>query len=335
MKTNKVLAIALSAGLVLGGASYAHAEDAAPAQGTQQPAQKTIEEVRKEAVEKLKKAGFSEDSFVIKQINKSTNPAAIDSFVEEAIISHQVSNENNETGYSSEKAAKEAGEQELVKNKMLETKEVKVTANANGDKFFYTFVEKDVKVDTPAEKEEEKDQTPDWMKGLYTEDQLEDALATARGNLLLDGLQDLYDVEAVFAGTNDKGEKLYAISRVPKKVEEEKPEDNKKPEVKPEDKTKPVPVPTPDYSTPTPGEDDKVVVPEEKPEVKPEDKKEDKKETEVKEEKTKTSKDKKEEAKPARKKCNNPKTGIESLAPIYSTLAISMAGIVAARKKND
>lgn len=287
MKTNKVLAIALSAGLVLGGASYAHA------------------------------GGSGGSGSAVEQ------PA-----------------ENNETGYSSEIAAKEAGEQELVKNKMLETKEVKVTANANGDKFFYTFVEKDVKVDTPAEKEEEKDQTPDWMKGLYTEDQLEDALATARGNLLLDGLQDLYDVEAVFAGTNDKGEKLYAISRVPKKVEEEKPEDNKKPEVKPEDKTKPVPVPTPDYSTPTPGEDDKVVVPEED-DKKPEDKKETEikeekaKEKEEKEEKAKPSKDKKDQAKPAKKKGNNPKTGVVGLTTVAGTLAISMAGIVAARKKND
>ena len=38
---------------------------------------------------------------------------------------------------------------------------------------------------------------------------------------------------------------------------------------------------------------------------------------------------------PAKTKGNNPKTGLAGPAPIYSTLAISMAGIVAARKKND
>lgn len=43
----------------------------------------------------------------------------------------------------------------------------------------------------------------------------------------------------------------------------------------------------------------------------------------------------KEKSKPAKTKGNNPKTGLAGLAPIYSTLAISMAGIVAARKKND
>ena len=50
------------------------------------------------------------------------------------------------------------------------------------------------------------------------------------------------------------------------------------------------------------------------------------------------SKDKeksKEKSKPAKTKGNNPKTGLAGPAPIYSTLAISMAGIVAARKKND
>jgi len=34
-------------------------------------------------------------------------------------------------------------------------------------------------------------------------------------------------------------------------------------------------------------------------------------------------------------KGNNPKTGLAGPAPIYSTLAISMASIVAAIKKND
>ena len=104
-------------------------------------------------------------------------------------------------------------------------------------------------------------------------------------------------------------------------------------------------VPTPGYPTPVPGGDNEVVLPEEKPEDKPEEKPEDNKETEIKEEKpnegkdkdekAKPSKDKKEEAKPAKQKGNNPKTGLVGLAPIYSTLAISMAGIVAARKKND
>lgn len=81
------------------------------------------------------------------------------------------------------------------------------------------------------------------------------------------------------------------------------------------------------------GGDDKVVLPEEKPE--------DNKETEIEEEKPNEGKEKeekakeKEKAKPAKQKGNNPKTGLVGLAPIYSTLAISMAGIVAARKKND
>ena len=39
-------------------------------------------------------------------------------------------------------------------------------------------------------------------------------------------------VKAIFAGTNENGEKLYAISRVPKLIEEEKPEEDTKPEDK-------------------------------------------------------------------------------------------------------
>ena len=40
-------------------------------------------------------------------------------------------------------------------------------------------------------------------------------------------------------------------------------------------------------------------------------------------------------AKPAKAKDANPKTGVIGLSAVAGTLAISMAGIVAARKKND
>lgn len=55
------------------------------------------------------------------------------------------------------------------------------------------------------------------MKGLFTKDQLEDALATARGQLIVEGLQDSYDVEAYISSETLNGEPLYAIRRVPKK----------------------------------------------------------------------------------------------------------------------
>lgn len=336
MKTNRILAVALSAGLVLG-RSYVADTNLAYAEET---VEKTLEEYKAEAKKKLVAAGFREDSFVMGLVDGASNKESVDAFVEEAITSHQVSIENNETGYSSEKAAKEAGEKELAENKWLDTKEVKVAANTNGDKFFYTFVEKDVKVEAPSV-EDDTQQTPDWKQGLYTESQLEEALATARGDLLIDGLQDIFDVRAVYIKDNERGEKLYAIERFEKPIEEEKPENPEKPE-KPEIPEKPenpvipeTPIEPGETDKPIHGGDDKVEVPEEKEEEK-EEKEKDSKEVEEKEKENKEKEEKpKEEAKPGKKKGNNPKTGVASVSLVAGTLAISMAGIVASRKKND
>ena len=105
---------------------------------------------------------------------------------------------------------------------------------------------------------------------------------------------------------------------VPVEASEEKPEE------KPDKPVIPgTPIVPGETDKPIHGGDDKVEVPEEK--------EKDSKEVEEKEKEEKP----KEEAKPGKKKGNNPKTGVASVSAVAGTLAISMAGIVAARKKND
>lgn len=365
MKTNKILAVALSAGLVLGGASVANAGGSSSGGSSSGP---VVEEVKdsydtKEKAEEAAKKALENDSenndFVVYQGNdgkwnyelkidfNKPLPKPADDDKEDEEPEAPAEDEEAKDGYDTKEEAEEAAKKALKNDDI--NKSFKVSQGLNG-KWIYTLSPyEEIDEEAPAE-EEEEDQTPKWMKGLFTKDQLEDALATARGELIVEGLQDSYDVEAALSSETLNGEPLYAIRRVPKKVEEEKPEDKpEKPEEKPGKPWLPLvpadPVPGPGYPNPVPGGDNEVVIPGEKPADKPEEKPEDNKETEIKEEKpnegkdkdekAKPSKDKKEEAKPAKQKGNNPKTGLVGLAPIYSTLAISMAGIVAARKKND
>ena len=284
MKTNRILAVALSAGLVLGGASVANAETAAP------------------AVEGEKET--------------------------ETTIGDYLIGKNEKDGYNTKEEAEQAAKLALENDDF--NKSYELTQGLNGKWIFRLAPYEEINEEAPSV-EDDTQQTPDWKQGLYTESQLEEALATARGDLLIDGLQDIFDVRAVYIKDNERGEKLYAIERFEKPIEEEKPENPEKPE-KPEKPVIPeTPIEPGETDKPIHGGDDKVEVPEEK-----EEKEKDSKEVEEKEKENKEKEEKsKEKSKPAKTKGNNPKTGLAGLAPIYSTLAISMAGIVAARKKND
>ena len=485
MNKNKALAIALSAGLVLGGASVAHAEsdswdgygdsyqDAWENASREQDQKIKLDKAKETARQELRDAGV-ESQMLYDMINNAKTPEGVEAAKAEILESHEdsaldrakeaarqklrdagitgqifydmINNAKTPEGVEAAKAeilkshenSKKEAELKKAKDEAIEElKEAGITSELLLDQIRKAKTIEGVKAlkkeileshedskpeeETPIEEEnndDEKSQKPDWMKGLYTEDQLEEALATARGNLLLDGLQDLYDVKAVFAGTNENGEKLYAISRVPKLIEEEKPEEDTKPEDKkkqtldewqieqnekdgyfteedarragelalekagleglykveviknavgdmwfwrfvpveaaeeekpsipwtpltPAEEIKPgtpwTPIVPGETDKPGQDEDDKVVVPEEDEKDK-DSKDKDSKDKDSKDKEKEDSKDKeksKEKSKPAKTKGNNPKTGLAGLAPIYSTLAISMAGIVAARKKND
>lgn len=369
MKTNKILAVALSAGLVLGGASVANAavgdkyesKEAAEAAAKEELKENkinnsyevtgegetwyyTLKFNQEKAIAKEKEELKPSKDSAIEKINginlgqaqKDAFIAKVNAASSEKDVAAAVKEANELYDYLVAKMmglpeAKEGQDPEKIKEQFLKatTKEQiddVVLSVTNPEEYEKVKNERKEAAEKAAKK-------PYWQRGLFKKNELEDALATERSNLMMKGLDKLFDVRPVLsAEKTDDGEALYAIETFEKPAEDKKPGKSI-----PWTKLTPAtPNSTPDRYpeinvTPTPGEDNEVVLPEEKPE----DKKEDKKETEVKEEKTKTSKDKKEEAKPARKKGNNPKTGIESLAPIYSTLAISMAGIVAARKKND
>ena len=94
------------------------------------------------------------------------------------------------------------------------------------------------------------------------------------------------------------------------------PNTNVWPDTDPNPNVKPDPEETPE------------VKPEETPEVKPEEK------PEVKPEETPEVKPEVKEEKPA-KKNDNPKTGVAGISTVASLAAVSLAGIVAARKKNN
>lgn len=245
------------------------------------------------------------DSVYQEYKNKQNPPKPEEKKEEESNIFDNQDEENNLMGYNSENSAEEAAKDAMEAKK---GKYKKYKINQVGKKYFYELI--------PFENNNED--------GFPTK---EEAIKAAEKALEKDKINKSYTITQ---GANGRYFYLLSTEEFEQDAAELVPSFEKKPEVKPEDKTKPVPVPTPDVNvTPTPGEENKVVVPEDKtPEKTPG------KEVE-KEKDSKEGKDKKEEAKPARKKGNNPKTGIESLAPIYSTLAISMAGIVAARKKND
>ena len=410
MKTNKLLAVALSAGLVLGGASVAHAGQSGSS--TEQPAEKTLYDLdqdvqkakeekaaadaavanKKEVIERVKakedtpqnqrrlaneqkeleeleaKAKAAEDK--VKAAEEAFNKKDAERKAEEkkaedekkaeeervagrAKALEEAKAELKAAGLENEKKLKELEEGETaydvdqIKEKLLkEFKEKHLTIDEYNEKnktvTIDEWLEQQEKEKDPEEKpEDKKTQTLDeWQieqnekDGYFTEED-----AKRAGELALEkaGLKGLYKVEVAQNQKEHKG--MWFWRFVPVEASEEKPGTPLIP-LTPAEEVEPGTPGTP-WTPLTPGEsdgpilggDDKVVLPEEKPE--------DNKETEIEEEKPNEGKEKeekakeKEKAKPAKQKGNNPKTGLVGLAPIYSTLAISMAGIVAARKKND
>lgn len=352
MKTNKILAVALSAGLVLGGASYAHAGQSGGSSGTTQvapdakaKAEKELTELKKQAVaivesnfdagnidetskkDYINRVNTSESKEEINGIlnlvyqeykNKQNPPKPEEKEEEESNIFDNQDEENNLMGYNSENSAEEAAKDAMEAEK---GKYKKYEINQVGKKYFYELI--------PFENNNED--------GFPTKEEAIEAAKKALKSeeLNKDGINKSYTITQ---GAN--GRYFYQLSL------EESDQDSK--EEKPgksipwTDLTPAQPtVPTPGYPTPAPGGDNEIVLPEEKPADKPEEKPADNKGTEIEKENPKQGEEKeekakdKEKAKPAKQKGNNPKTGLVGLAPIYSTLAISMAGIVAARKKND
>lgn len=387
MKTNKILAVALSAGLVLGGASVAHAGGSGVS-STEEHQPADLDKAVKDAEAELKKAegelaeakaelaelwaeagnaGSDDDTdgnaeeldklnAKINELEEKVKTAKAN--VEKAkaekekaeqekekepetTISDYLIAKNSKDGYASEEDAKQAAE--LAKEKNPAFNDYRIMMGEN-DRYYFTLgvKEDEVEEEKPEEKpEDKKTQTLDeWQieqnekDGYFTK---EDALRA--GNLALEKkgteLKGLYEVEAV----KNAVQNMWFWRFVPVEASEEKPGTPLVP-LTPAEEVEPGTPGTP-WTPLTPGEsdgpilggDDKVVLPEEKPE--------DNKETEIEEEKPNEGKEKeekakeKEKSKPAKQKGNNPKTGLVGLAPIYSTLAISMAGIVAARKKND
>lgn len=295
MKKNRILAVALSAGLVLAGSLT-------PALAAEQPA-----ETAQEA-------------------------------------------ENNETGFSSEAAAEKAAKEAMKKDGVNNAFNIR---KDNNGKYFYELKIESKEEETPAEdnktpeegeketpKEEEEELPENNDNGYKSE---EAAQKAGEKDLKDKKLEESYQVEvrkeASLNKDNDKEARYFY--RFVLKEEDKKPED-KKPEVKP----------TPDYTpakpedkTPAaPAENDKEVdqlikdlndsqkkindLLEQNEKENAELNKKDKKEKDKKEA---DKKDKKKQA-PA-KKGNNPKTGVVGLGSVASLAAISMAGIVATRKR--
>lgn len=386
MKTNKILAVALSAGLVLGGASVAHAgqsggSSSGPVVEEKQPAD--LDKAIKDAEAELKKAEgeLAEAKDELAELwaeganagsDDDTNPLAAEFEAKSKEVENleikvaeaktKLDKAKAEKGKKElEDAAKKEAEEEAYREKLNQAKADAIYELKNAGITSDLLLKQIEKAKTiegvealkneilkshEASKPEEEVTIKVYFHKPFKSESYFDATfkgkqseATAEAyryaDLIAerDGFRKDYRVEV-----SENGLRLDVYFN----EKEEKPGKSIPwTELTP---ANPI-VPTPGYPTPAPGGDNEVVIPGEKPADKPEEKPEDNKGTEIekekpnegkdKDEKAKPSKDKKEEAKPAKQKGNNPKTGLVGLAPIYSTLAISMAGIVAARKKND
>lgn len=409
MKTNKVLAVALSAGLVLGGAYVADTNVAF----AEEPAEKTLydldQDVQKAKEEKAAAdAAVANKKEVIERVKAKEDTPQNQRRLENELKELEELEAKAKAAEDKVKAAEEAFNKKDAERKAEEEAEDKKplgwlnasfqikplegnwkrvsgavieVRNEKGE-VVHTFTTEEERVETklpegdytatvvsvPLEEgtyewkepmtqpvhvgpgsiafhvyEKKKTQTlDDWQieqnekDGYFTEED-----AKRAGELALDKaeLRGLYEVEV---RKNAEGDRWFWRFVPVEKAEEEKPGTDLTPltPAEPIDPSTPWTPLTPADPI-VPGGDNEVDLPGEKPEDKPEDNKgteiEEEKPNEGKDknEKAKPSKDKKDQAKPAKQKGNNPKTGLVGLAPIYSTLAISMAGIVAARKKND
>ena len=368
MKTNKILAVALSAGLVLGGASVAHAGGSSSGSDAGGDGKVTLdqwienEEIREKAIEEakaeLKEAGI-ENEKILAQLEEGKSPYEVDQIKNTLLKEFKDSHVTTEE-YEKQQKEEEEKEKEKAEAKAKAVEEAKAElkeAGLQNEKVLAQLEEGE----TPYDVFQIKDRLlKEFKKGHTTIDEFnlknakEEAIKELKekgitSDFFLNQIRKAKTIEGVEALKNEilKSHEASKPEDKPEKPED-KPEKPEKPEEKPDKPWLPLvpadPVPGPGYPNPVPGEsdgpilggDDKVVLPEEKPKDNKgtEIEKENPKEGKDKEEKAKPSKDK-EEAKPAKQKGNNPKTGLVGLAPIYSTLAISMAGIVAARKKND
>lgn len=295
MKKNRILAVALSAGLVLAGGLTPVLAAEQPAETAQDVENNEVGYKTKENAEKAAQAALDAQEEG-KKINKSftVNQAANGKYMymlspvesekpEQPAPEVEEKAENNDNGYKSEEAAQKAGEKDLKDKKLEESYQVEVrkeaSLNKDNDKearYFYRFVlkEEDKKPEDkkpedkkPEDKKPEVKPTPD-----YTPAKPEDKTPAAPA-------ENDKEVDQLIKDLNDSQKK---INDLLEQNEKENAELNKK------------------------------------------DKKEkDKKEAD--------KKDKKKQA-PA-KKGNNPKTGVVGLGSVASLAAISMAGIVATRKR--
>ena len=291
-----------------------------------------INSILKLVYDEYKKNQDSEDEKKPEEGNKTT--------LDEWILA-----QNEKDGYLTKEDAIAAANLALENDPINRSYKVRQAANGNWY-FVLSPVIEEPEVEEPEEEkpEDKKKQTLDeWQieqnekDGYFTEED-----ARRAGELALEkaGLEGLYKVEVRKNAVGD----MWFWRFVPvEAAEEEKPSIPWTP-LTPANPIKPgtpwTPIVPGETDKPGQDEDDKVVVPEEDEkdkDSKDKDSKDKEKESEESKEKE-DSKDKeksKEKSKPAKTKGNNPKTGLAGLAPIYSTLAISMAGIVAARKKND
>lgn len=231
---------------------------------------------------------------------------------------------------------------EAAKDDYSYTENSNVRVQEINGKFFYN-VENNA-LETP-----EFEASLDNPKGVYTEEALEEAIATEEANLKIEGLDNIYEVRY----TKDVNG-VYYLYRA---LKEEAPEEEVKPDPVPA--PNPVPVPKPHYPEinipsdfvpsgkdtrpntnvlPDKTPNDNVKPDPEKPSEKPE-KPSDKPEKSS--DKSQKPEDKKEnekaqvrEAKKDYKK-TNPKTGVAGMSTVASLAAVSLAGIVATRKKNN
>ena len=288
-----------------------------------------INSILKLVYDEYKKNQDSEDEKKPEEGNKTT--------LDEWILA-----QNEKDGYLTKEDAIAAAKLALENDPINRSYKVRQAANGNWY-FVLSPVIEEPEVEEPEEEkpEDKKKQTLDeWQieqnekDGYFTEED-----ARRAGELALEkaGLEGLYKVEVRKNAVGD----MWFWRFVPvEAAEEEKPSIPWTP-LTPAEEIKPgtpwTPIVPGETDKPGQDEDDKVVVPEEDEKDK-DSKDKDSKDKDSKDKEKEDSKDKeksKEKSKPAKTKGNNPKTGLAGLAPIYSTLAISMAGIVAARKKND
>lgn len=374
MKTKRILAVALSAGLILSG-GVAHAQDApAPKEYTKAKDQKEFQQQNKKLNEELAaaKAPLNDAKKAIEENEENLSSkknavlAATDAYntaYSKALLAVEKT-DDKETAEDYKKRAEEAAKADAAVKKAETELEAAKKAVTDAEKAIKDNKAKLPELEKAVKEVEEKianfrkaNELPQWKpfeeikpyvtEKFYTKDAAKEAAYTEKKNIELEGLSETYDVE-IHEQKNADGSVNYYIRRVLKenKPEEKKPEvkpnPDKKPEVKPEVK----PAPTYDYEYPLikPGKiDEEITLPklEESKEVEKEVEAKEKETTEVKE-KSKAKENKKKEVKEVKKQAparqagrKNPKTGLESVAPVLSTLAISMAGIVATRKKNN